>query len=115
MGQKRRIDLLNGARSGRDVDGTLLKHYGIKVEAPIENPLGPKTCAWCRTVNSTSARFCQSCNAPLDPASASEAMEKQRRRTELVERFIDRILQEAPNAGENVIREMRKELAELAQ
>jgi integrase/recombinase XerD len=100
--------------SGRDVDITLLKHYGIKVEVPKEDLLEPKACPWCQRVNSPSAKFCQQCNAPLDPASANNAMEKQRRRTELVERFIERILQEAPSVGENVLREMKKELEEVA-
>jgi site-specific recombinase XerD len=101
--------------SGRDVDSTLLKHYGIKVEAPTEDDqLEPKTCPWCKTLNSASARFCQSCNAPLDPASASKAVEKERKRDELMERFIERVFQEAPAAGENVLRELKKELAELA-
>jgi ribosomal protein L40E len=101
--------------SGRDVDSTLLKHYGIKVEAPTEDLLEPRICPWCKAVSSPSARFCQECNAPLDPTSASRAMEKQRRRVELVERFIERILQEAPSFGENILREMRKELVELAE
>ena len=101
--------------SGRDVDSTLLKHYGIKVEAPTEHDqLEPKMCPWCKTVNSPSARFCQSCNAPLDPASASKAVEKERKRDELMERFIERVFQEAPAAGENILRELKRELAELA-
>jgi len=63
--------------------------------------------------NSPSARFCLQCNAPLDTGSASEAMEK-KRRMEFAERFIERILQEVPGKGENILREMRKELVELA-
>jgi len=42
-------------------------------------------------------------------------MEKHRKRMELMERFIERILQEAPSVGEGVLRDMRKELAELAE
>jgi site-specific recombinase XerC len=99
--------------SGRDVDSTLLKHYGIKVEPPTENLLGPKMCPWCKTINSTAARYCQQCNAPLDPVSANKAAERQKRRTELVERFIERILQEIPEASENILREMRRELEAL--
>ncbi|MDI6819581.1 MAG: site-specific integrase [Candidatus Hodarchaeaceae archaeon] len=100
--------------SGRDVDATLLKHYGIKIETPAEDPLELKTCPWCQAVNSPSARFCQRCNAPLDPASAEKAAEKQRRRMEFTEWFIERMLQEAPSAAENALREKREELAELA-
>jgi hypothetical protein len=101
--------------SNRDTDSTLLKHYGIKVEVPREDSLEPKTCPWCQTQNSTSARFCQGCNAPLDPISANKAMEKYRQRMELVEKFIERILQEAPSSSENILREMRKELTEQAE
>jgi hypothetical protein len=101
--------------SGRDVDSALLRYYGIKVEAPAENLLEPKTCPWCKVVNSPSARFCQSCNAPLDPAGASEAAERLRRREEFVVRFIERVLREAPGVGENILKEMRQELEELAE
>jgi site-specific recombinase XerD len=101
--------------SGRDVDSTLLKHYGIKVEMPKEDLLGPKACPWCQTVNSPSAKFCQECNAPLDPASAAEAMEKQRRRMELVERFLERLREEAPDVADGIFREMRKEMEALAK
>jgi hypothetical protein len=34
---------------------------------------------------------------------------------ELVEKFIERILQEAPSSSENILREMRKELTEQAE
>jgi ribosomal protein L34E len=66
-------------------------------------------------LNSTSARFCQKCNAPLDPISANRAVEKQRQRVELVEKFIERVLQEAPSVGEGILREMQRELEELAK
>ena len=101
--------------SGRDVDSTLLKHYGIKVEVPKEDLLGPKACTWCKAINSPSARFCQGCNAPLDPASATMAMEKQRKRTDFVEHFLERLREEAPGVADNLFREMRKELEELSE
>ena len=102
--------------SGRDVDSVLLKHYGIKVEASTEDLLEPRTCPWCKAVSSPSARFCQSCNAPLDPASASQAVEKQHKRMELVERFIERLHEEGPrDIADGIFMEMRKELAELAE
>ena len=100
--------------SGRDVDSTLLKHYGIKVEMPTEDLLEPKPCPWCKAMNSPSARFCQSCNAPLDPASASEAVEKQRKRMEFVECFIEWLQQRNPEIADDFFRESRKELAVLA-
>jgi integrase/recombinase XerD len=98
--------------SGRDVDSTLLKHYGVKVDMPKEDILGPKACPWCKTVNSPSARFCQSCNAPLDPASADKAMKKQRRKEEVFNRWLNLVLQ--GDTPENATREMRREIEELA-
>lgn len=100
--------------SGKQVDDKIRERYGIKIEGSTKDLLEPKTCPWCQTVNSPSARFCQQCNAPLDSASATKAVEKQRRRMELVDRFIERVLQEIPDKGENYLREMRKELVELA-
>lgn len=100
--------------SGRDVDSTLLKHYGIKVEVPKEDLLGPKACPWCQTVNSASARFCQQCNAPLDPASASKAMENQRKRMEFVDDFLKWLQQRNPDIADDFFKEKRKELEGLA-
>jgi hypothetical protein len=51
---------------------------------------------------------------PLNPANACQAMEKQKKWEELVEHFIEHMLQEAPVACENILREVKKELAELA-
>lgn len=99
--------------SGRDIDGALLKHYGVKVEVLKENLLEPKACIWCQTINPPSAKFCQGCNAPLDPISARVAAEKQRRRMELVKRFIERLREEAPGVADNIFREM-KEIEEAA-
>ena len=101
--------------SGRDVDATLLKHYGIMVEAAKEDLLEPKACPWCQVVNPPSAKFCQQCNAPLDPANASKAMEKQRKRMELVERFVEKLREEAPSIADGIFRELRKEIEELAE
>jgi site-specific recombinase XerD len=100
--------------SGRDVDATLLKHYGIELEAPTESALEPKTCAWCRAANSPSAKFCQGCNAPLDPASAQRAAENQKKKMEFMDRILERLHQEAPSVLDNIFRESKKEMAELA-
>jgi hypothetical protein len=42
------------------------------------------------------------------------AAEKQRKRTELVERFIERLREEAPSVADNIFREIKKEIEELA-
>jgi hypothetical protein len=54
-------------------------------------------------------------SSPAGTASASEAAERLRRREEFVVRFIERVLREAPSVGENILREMRQELEELAE
>jgi hypothetical protein len=38
----------------------------------------------------------------------------QGRRAEFVDHFIERVLQVAPKAGENILRKMERELAEIA-
>jgi hypothetical protein len=43
-----------------------------------------------------------------------KAAERQKRKTELVERFIERLHEEAPGIADGVFRELRKEIEELA-
>lgn len=101
--------------SGRDLDSTLLKHYGIKVEPPTGDLLEPKKCPWCQAVNSPSARFCQSCNSPLDPASVSEAMMKQKLKTEYEHKIVKEMIRRHPDEWGELLRETRKELEALAE
>jgi integrase/recombinase XerD len=98
----------------QDVDETLLRHYGIKVEAQKKDLLEPQTCPWCKATNSPSARFCQQCNAPLDPASASKALEKQRRQMEFVDDFLKWLQQRNPEIADDYFKEKRRELEGLA-
>ena len=100
--------------SGRDVDDTLFKHYGIKVEAATEELLAPKQCPWCQSVNSPSARFCQSCNSPLDPASVSEAMMKEKLKTEFERKIAKEMIRRHPDEWAELLRETKKELEQLA-
>jgi integrase/recombinase XerD len=98
--------------SGRDVDGTLLKHYGMKVEPPTEHDqLEPKMCPWCKTLNSPSARFCQSCNAPLDPASAEKAAKKQMQKFQFIIDVFKDLTQGV--SMEEALKDRRKELEQL--
>lgn len=97
----------------RDVNEALLKHYGIRVEAAKEDTLTPKVCPWCKTMNSPSARFCQSCNAPLDPISAQKAAEKQKQKFQFV---MDVFSDLAKGASlEDALRDRRKELKALVE
>ncbi|MCW4009704.1 MAG: site-specific integrase [Candidatus Bathyarchaeota archaeon] len=57
--------------SGRDVDGSLLKLQGIKVEtAESETAFRPTNCPRCNESNSPTSKFCKRCGAPLDVATA---------------------------------------------
>lgn len=97
--------------SMRNVNEALLKHYGIKVEAAKEDTLTPKVCPWCKTMNSPSARFCQSCNVPLDPVSATKAAESQKQKFQFV---MDVFSDLAKGASlEDALRDRRKELQAL--
>jgi len=101
--------------AGRDVDSTLLKHYGMKVEPPTGDPLEPKKCPWCQSVNSPSARFCQSCDSPLDPVSASEAVMKQKLKTEYEHKIVKEMIRRHPDEWGELLRETKKELESLAE
>ena len=57
--------------SGRDVDDTLLDHYGLKraEREPTDGPLAKRQCRWCEFENPASAKFCDRCARPLDEAT----------------------------------------------
>ncbi len=57
--------------SGRNMDDTLLKAYGItKDTSPKEKDLAPIQCPRCSTVNGATGKFCYKCGAALDIVSA---------------------------------------------
>jgi hypothetical protein len=94
--------------SGRDVDKTILKHYGIKVEEDKEalKALAPKRCPSCMQDNPASARFCMSCHSPLDLVSVPEAQRAHDQAEELVARFIEGVLKHAsPELMERILSE----------
>jgi len=51
--------------SGRDLDGDLLKMYGLEAEEEKEEELKTLQCPHCRTLNTTGARICMNCRKPL--------------------------------------------------
>lgn len=74
--------------SGRDVDNSILKHYGIKVDGEAsEKVLYPRICPYCKIENSPSEKFCQKCNSPLDPVTAEDARKKDLK--ELVKEMVE--------------------------
>lgn len=57
--------------SGKNLDDTLLKAYGIsKDNAPKEKELAPIQCPRCGTVNGATGKFCYKCGAALDLVTA---------------------------------------------
>jgi integrase/recombinase XerD len=57
--------------SGRNMDDTLLKAYGItKENTPKEKDLAPTQCPRCGTVNGATGKFCYKCGAALDMITA---------------------------------------------
>lgn len=58
--------------SGRDVDGAILKLYGLEEEAEDsgESRLTPRKCPRCRELNSFTAKYCVRCSLPLDEETA---------------------------------------------
>lgn len=94
--------------SGRDVDETLLKHYGIKPhEKPQDGPLKKKICPRCNVENSTSARFCWRCWAAFDTAKADE----------ITARVMEELIKRAPKLLRQVLKEkgLDQEIAELSR
>ena len=63
--------------SGRDVDGALLKMYGMRKEEKAEkDSFSPKKCYRCEKMNPPTGKFCLKCGIPLDQKTAMEAEEK---------------------------------------
>ncbi len=78
--------------SGRNLDDTLLKAYGIsKDNSPKEKELTPIQCPRCATVNGATAKFCYKCGAALDLAAAINA---DKERPSVTMELIDLISQE---------------------
>jgi len=64
--------------SGKDVDSTLLKSYGIEIEEKKELELKPKKCVRCGHINDSSSKFCSNCGMPLTLEAAIEIEEKRK-------------------------------------
>lgn len=92
--------------SGRDVDATLLEHYGVKGEEPSEpQPLVPRACPRCRFSNPPSARFCTRCNAVLDIKVAIELDRSREIADDIVGRVVQEFIRRAPELVEDILRQ----------
>jgi ribosomal protein L40E len=71
--------------NGRDVDQKILKLHGLVKENEIEKKtLERRVCPRCGTENSPEGRFCTTCAAPLDHATAHEFERKQQTADEVM-------------------------------
>jgi len=52
--------------SGKNLDDTLLKAYGLSKDTPKEKELAPIQCPRCSTMNGATGKFCHKCGAGLD-------------------------------------------------
>ena len=78
--------------SGRNLDDTLLKAYGISVDnTPKEKELTPIQCPRCSTVNGATGKFCYKCGAALDLVAAIDV---DKGRASLTMELMDLIKQE---------------------
>lgn len=59
--------------SGRQVDDSILRTYGLKRDEDNDGPkFVPRECLRCHTQNETTAKFCASCGMAFDPIAATE-------------------------------------------
>ena len=72
--------------SGRDLDGDLLKMYGLEHEHVTEDELAMQKCPHCSTVNTIGARRCVNCQKPLNVEEVKKREEQMR---EMFEDFMD--------------------------
>jgi ribosomal protein L40E len=94
--------------SGRDVDQTLLKHYGVEVEEEERAGamLKPKMCVRCGFHNPPTARYCARCSAALDVCTAVEFEEARRGADDLVAKVMEEFTRRAPEIVTGILKEM---------
>jgi site-specific recombinase XerD len=81
--------------SGRDVDDSILKYYGVK--SPTENTIlevASINCPRCKTVNASNASYCQTCGMSMN---MSVAMETEKGITEETNKAMDLLMEIAKN------------------
>ncbi len=75
--------------SGRDVDDSILAHYGLVKKEELESPLKPKKCPRCNTLSSHDAKYCRQCNMILDPREALRVEADWRKLEEKIDRVLE--------------------------
>lgn len=109
--------------SGRDIDGAILKHYGLQVKEDKEalKALAPKRCPSCMHQNPASARFCMDCHSPLDLTAIPEAKRSYEQAENLTALFVKAVFKHVPSKlleqvmGEDGLREKILELSKQCE
>lgn len=93
--------------SGRDVDGALLKVYGLEdKEEKEETQLNPKTCPRCQEINQFSNKFCNKCGMILDEKLRNEKIQQDIGRKQ-ADKILDNMMED-PEIREMFMRKMKK-------
>ena len=92
--------------SGRDVDGALLKVYGIKNDKEKEeSKLKPLTCQRCQEINQFSNKFCKKCGMILDEKLRNEKIQQDLGRKQ-ADKILDNMMED-PEIREMFMRKMK--------
>lgn len=91
--------------SGRDVDRTLLRHYGIAIEEerPPSEALKPVRCPRCGFENPASFEYCGRCSMLLRVKPSAELPEYHRGAEEAVALFVREVLREDPELAKRIL------------
>lgn len=91
--------------SGRDVDRTLLRHYGIvaEEEARSSEALRPTRCPRCGLENPAGFEYCGRCSISLRVRPSEEKLEYHKGAEEAVATFIREVLRENPELAKRIL------------
>jgi integrase len=104
--------------SGRNVDRSLLEHYGKKIDDghDASKELWPKKCPRCGLENPATGIYCTRCSCPLDEHIAQELEEKRKAAEGIVAEVVQEIIKRTPELVEQILREkgMAQKLQEIS-
>ena len=93
--------------SGRDVDESIKKMYGLKEEEQRKpSQLEPKQCPRCSEINSATAKFCTRCSLALDIKIALELEEKRQKSDDIIYRFVKAVAEKYPKEAKEILQNM---------
>lgn len=91
--------------SGRDIDRTLLRYYGIVEEKSegLEEPLRPMRCPRCGIENPAGFEYCGRCSMSLRVKPSAEKPEHHEGAEEAVALFIQEVLRQDPELAKRIL------------